>query len=112
MEKQLNILVYYPGKAPKRINAGWLYGFDIVKELVKKHPEWNFSIVDGSQKNIYKNINVYLRPSRHDGASRMIEECKFLGIPYIWSYESGKYREPKLKEIERRLESIGKKLVR
>lgn len=106
MERQLNILVYYPANAPKRIDPVWLYGFDIIQQLITKHLEWKFKIVDGKQLNVYDGIDIYLRPNRHDGASRMIEECKVLGIPYIWSYETGKYIKPNINEIEKRIKEI------
>ena len=108
----MNILYYYPTGFHKRVDIKWLYGIDIIEKLEKRHPEWNFIKVDGSGKDIYKNIDVYLRPTRHDGYARMVVESQLKNIHVIWSYESGKYREPKLKEIEKRLESIAKNMDR
>ena len=99
----MRILVYYPHTIKSKIDLRWLYGFDIVEKLIKWHPEWEFVILDGSQKNIYHNIDVLLRPTRHDGLSRMIKEAHYHKIPYIWSYETGKYVEPDIDEIEKRL---------
>ena len=102
----MNILVYIPNRFHRRINIDWLYGKDIIEALKSKHPEWNFVYVDGSKKNIYKNIDIYLRPNRHDGYPKMVVEAKLLGIPCIWSYEGGKYIEPNINDIERRLIEI------
>lgn len=99
----MRILVYYPHTTTSKIDLKWLYGFDIVEKLIKQHPEWEFIIVDGTQKNIYHNIDVLLRPSRHDGLARMVKEAYHLKIPYIWSYETGEYVEPNIDLIEKRL---------
>jgi len=102
----MNILVYIPKGTYCRVDISRLYGKDIIEVLEKKHPEWNFICVDGSKKNIFENINVYLRPNRHDGYPKMIVEAELLGIPTIWSYETGKYIEPDVDEIERKLIEI------
>jgi len=102
----MNILVYIPNRFHRRINIDWLYGKDIIEELERKHPEWKFHYVDGSKRNIYKNIDIYLRPNRHDGYPKMIVEAELFGIPYIWSYETGEYVEPNVDEIEKRLIGI------
>ena len=106
----MNILVYYPISNYKRVDIRWIYGIDIIELLEKQHPEWCFVYVDGSQDNIYDNIDVLLRLNRHDGYAKMIVEADLLKIPYIWSYESGRYREPKFKEIEKRLYDIQKNI--
>ena len=104
----MNILVYIPEKTTKRVDNNWLYGKDVIDELEKRHPEWDFIKADGSisRDKLYENIDVCLRPSRHDGYSLMIAEAKLFGIPYIWSYDTGKYVEPNVDEIERRLIEI------
>jgi len=106
----VNVLVYYPSGRQRRVDIKWLYGIDIVEKLETLHPEWNFIYVDGSQKDIYRGIDIILRPNRHDGYAKMIVEAKFLNIPYIWSYETGKYIEPNVNNIERRLIEINKLL--
>lgn len=100
----MNVLVYYPKfNKKKRVDIHWLYGIDIIEKLSFRNPEWNFIYVDGSQNNIYKDIDIVLRPVRHDGYSRMIAEAEYFNIPYIWSYETGKYVRPDINDIERRL---------
>lgn len=86
-----NILYYLP----KNANAfrKWLYGYDIFLEIekyFKSCKKWNIFIVDGSydMNKIYPIIDCLIRPNRHDGISRMISECKEIGIPYIWSQEN------------------------
>jgi len=113
MESKLKILAYRPLGKIKRINLDWLYGIDIIKELQKRHPEWNFFIVNGSYDgNIWENVTVLLRPNRHDGLSMMIVEARKYGIPYIWSYETGQYVEPNIDDIERRLIELEKNICR
>ena len=101
----MNILVYIPEKTTKRVDNNWLYGKDVIDELEKRHPEWDFIRADGSisRDKLYENIDVYLRPNRHDGYPLMIAEAKLFEILYIWSYETGKYIEPNIDEIEKRL---------
>lgn len=74
----------------------WKYGVDIF-EQVKAHYEkdnigWNghninFIYVDGSQDltRILPIVDVYIRPSRHDGAARLVRECERNNIPVFWS---------------------------
>jgi len=106
----LNILVYRPNGTMKRIDLDWLYGFDIIKQLINRHPEWHFLIADGTKDNIWQDIDVLLRPNRHDGLSRMVLEAQALNIPVIWSYETGRYVEPNIEDIERRLIELEKKV--
>jgi hypothetical protein len=106
----MKILYYLPKSIPSRIDKNWLYGKDVVDELAKRHPEWEFVIVDGSQQNIYNGIDVYLRPNRHDGIAKMVKEAIYYKIPVIWSYETGKYVEPNINYIEGRLNEINRRL--
>jgi len=72
----MNVLVYYPNGYRKRVSIEWLYGIDIIKALEDQHPEWNFIYVNGTQKDIYENADILLRPNRHDGFPKMIAEAK------------------------------------
>ena len=58
---------------------------------------------DIPKNELFKNINIYIRPVRHDGAGLMVQEAQHLGIPTYWSYETGEYIEPDVKEIEKRI---------
>jgi len=89
-----------PKSAPRRIDADWLYGGDIIRELQRLHPEWNFRFIDGSHKDIWESVDILIRPVRHDAISRMILEAKERKIPFWWSYMTGKYVEPTVREIE------------
>ena len=108
----MNILYYFPIGSIKRIDMNLLYGIDIINELIERHPEWNFIKADGSvpRETLYGNIDILLRPTRHDGYSRMIVEAQLKRIPVIWSYLSGEYIEPKIEDIEKQLENIAKDL--
>ena len=104
----MNILVYSPKKPRKRLDLNWIYGLDIIQEIKKRHPEWNFLVADGTreEETFFDGIDVYLRPSRCDGWAILVKEAKYCGIPTIWSFETGKYVEPDVNEIEKRLIEI------
>ena len=55
----------------------------------------NFIVVDGSRnmKDVFPVVDFYLRPNRHDGASRLRRECEIQEIPYYWTR-----RDPSVKE--------------
>ena len=69
----------------------WVYGYDIYQAVKKvitdvnwiEVGEWNWT----DMKEIYPIVDFYLRPNRHEGHSRMIDECKMLGIPYFHTTE-------------------------
>jgi len=102
----MTILAYLPTRKHKNINIDWLYGGDIIRELQKRNPKWNFKIVGGKEKNIYQGVDIYIRPTRHDGLPIMNLECQALKIPYIWSYKSGKYVEPTVEYFESEIKRI------
>ena len=81
----INILYYHP-RSKNQYYTDWVYCFDIIKELIKKFPEYNFIEVSGKQDMsvMYQWIDLYIRPSRWDGTPRMILECIQLDIPYYW----------------------------
>lgn len=86
-----NILYYFPKKDTK-FNR-WLYGYDIYQDInnhFKSNSDINFIIVDGTSdmSTIYPIIDLLIRPNRHDGIPRMVEECKLNNIPYLWSNEN------------------------
>jgi hypothetical protein len=89
------ILYYNPEYArPVREFTRWLYGIDIIEEIKDffdkyraDYPEVYFLEVDGRKdlSHIYPRTNFMIRPNRHDGASRMRQECEVQGIPYYWT---------------------------
>lgn len=91
--KGFNILYYIPGK-PANLGGikflNWLYGFDIYEKLTRYfagNSNINFIVVTGKMdmNDIYPIIDLYIRPTRHDGNGRMLEECKINDIPYLHS---------------------------
>ena len=86
-----NVLYYYPAK--NTLFNQWLYGFDvylgIIMELIP-FLDIKFVVVDGSQNmtDIYPKIDLMIRPNRHDGHPRMVDECKLNNIPYIWTAQN------------------------
>ena len=85
--KGFNVLYFCP-KNSKRNN--WIYGYDIFLTLKEALRSVNFIRVDGGYdlKEIYPLTDLYVRPNRHDGHPRMIEECILNEIPYIWTKEN------------------------
>ena len=85
--KGFNVLYYFPSNT--KWNR-WLYGYDIfcdVKQVLNFHPDIHFIVVDGQQDmtKIYPIIDFMIRPTRHDGHPRMIDECIINDIPYYYS---------------------------
>lgn len=97
---EFNILYYFPEGAMEYKFLAWLYGRDIYEQVKEFFIGCNFIEVDGSKdmSTIYPVIDFYLRPNRHDGSSRIIQECEIQGIPY---YHSNK--NPDIEEIKRRI---------
>ena len=74
----------------------WVYGVDIY-EAVKAHyakencgwPGYgiNFIYTDGkyNMNQVFPVIDVYIRPTRHDGAPCLVRECRINNIPVFWS---------------------------
>lgn len=80
-----NVLYYFPSITKNIKFKKWLYGFDIFEYTREQlFPQLNYIVVDGSQNmtEIYPIVDFYLRPTRHDGHSRMIDECQINNIPY------------------------------
>jgi glycosyltransferase involved in cell wall biosynthesis len=86
----VNIAYYYPK------NSGdfqrYVYGIDLIEklELMFPYPIVNWIPLDGkfTMREVYSIVDAVVRPSRHDGRPRILEECKLNSIPYYWS-ESG-----------------------
>lgn len=87
---EFNVLYYFPKQGMELKFRKWLYGWDIIQQVKADNPDVNFIEVNGDQdmKEIYPITDLYLRPNRHDGASRMVQECEIQEIPY---YHSLKY---------------------
>jgi len=85
--RDINILYYYPKCTKNRKFKEWVYGYDIFKKVESFFEGFvNFIVVDGSQNMnmIYSIIDGYIRPNRHDGWSRMLDECEINKIPYYF----------------------------
>lgn len=82
-----NVVSYFPKYRADREFTIWLYGRDIVQKVAEMMPDCNFIEIDGTHAmhNIYAITDFYLRPNRHDGHSRIIDECELNEIPYYWS---------------------------
>ena len=89
-----NILYYLPKKKNQKF-TDWLYGADIIRDLMNARRFYfpydvDWYRVDGTQDmaDIYPIVDFYLRPNRHDGSPYMIKECEANNIPYYWSKEN------------------------
>lgn len=92
-----NVLYYKPPQPDIKFRD-WVYGVDLIQRLRKEYMKTiQFISVDGEDdmKRIYPLIDMYLRPNRHDGYSRMVRECDIQGIPYYWSHKDPDYDEMK-----------------
>jgi hypothetical protein len=96
-----NVLYYYPQRNTK-FNR-WLYGADIFSQVKLSLPEVNFIVVDGyaDMKKVYPIVDFMIRPTRHDGHPRMVDECELNDIPYYWSTDG----EPNVKEIQQTIKN-------
>jgi len=83
-----NVIYYNPKTRKDKEFTWWLYGIDIIETVKKSIPYVNFIELDGSveMSKIYPIANFLIRPNRHDGASRMRQECDINNIPYYWTY--------------------------
>ena len=79
-----NIGYYMPNK--KKLTK-WLYGYDLIEQVIPMFTHVRWIELDGNRDmcDLYPILDMYLRPSRHDGMPRMIMECEFHGIPYYWN---------------------------
>lgn len=78
-----NVIYYNPKNRPDKKFTIWLYGIDIIEQVKKLLPNINWIELDGTKdmSKVYPIADFCLRPNRHDGASRMIQECKINEIP-------------------------------
>jgi len=83
---KFTVLYYFPKGGDRQFNE-WLYGYDIFLQVKERFPELNYIVADGSycMRYVYPVVDFYLRPNRHDGASRMRQECEIQDIPYYWT---------------------------
>ena len=100
------ILYYLPNGGDREFNK-WLYGYDIFLRVNQEFPDLNYVVVDGSQcmRYVYPFVDFYLRPNRHDGASRMRRECEIQNIPYYWSQTNSDADEA-INEINKQVEKL------
>lgn len=97
----VNIAYYHP---KDDVFSRWVYGIDLIEKLITLYPQVNWIKLDGTlnPKYFFQSLNGYLRPSRSDGMSRIVEECKIHSVPYYWSEN----REPNIAEMSKFVESL------
>jgi len=91
-----NVMYYYPANEYNKTYCRWCYGKDIIDTLKSEFTDFNWIRVDGKldMKKVFPVIDFYIRPNRHDGASRLVQECEIQGIPYYHSHH-----DPDIDEI-------------
>lgn len=87
IEKKKNFLVigYYMPKMTK-FNV-WTYGLDVIQIIEKARKNDVFLRYDGKTpvQDFLSLIDLYIRPSRHDGTPRLNLLCELNSIPYCTS---------------------------
>ena len=85
-------ILYY---SPKNVHSGgikseWIYGLDLIGALEVLHPEWKFIELKIKAKitlrQVYRNADCLLRPSRHDGYSFGVQEALHFKLPVLHTY--------------------------
>jgi len=99
---EFNIIYYNPKSRSDKQFAVWLYGLDIIEEVKLLFPNLKFIELDGTKdmSRIFPITDFMLRPNRHDGASRLRQECEIQEIPYYWSYKN-----PDINEIKKTIQN-------
>jgi hypothetical protein len=96
------VLYYFPTGGDVNFRK-WLYGYDIFMEVTEVLPELRYIVINGNNdmKYVYPYVDFYLRPNRHDGASRLRRECEIQGIPYYWTQ-----RDPNTEDVIRAIKKV------
>jgi hypothetical protein len=82
--KKIFIVAYYFPQDTK-FNR-WKYGYDIVEQLKEAFPNIIFlQLFRTIPESVWKVIDCYIRPSRHDGTPRINLRCEIENIPYKYS---------------------------
>lgn len=84
------VMYYLPGGALASKFKKWLYGFDIylqIKHQLTEHTNTpiTYIMVTGKtdMNSLLPYVDAYIRPNRHDGSSRLVQECELQGIPVL-----------------------------
>ena len=83
-----NILFYWHGDRGNAKLWRWIYGYDVFLEIKRRLGEKVYWVVvngEAPMVAVFPVVDFYLRVNRHDGYSRLIDECGIQEIPYYWS---------------------------
>lgn len=111
------ILYYAPKANHSGIDSDWIYGADLIRELIDKNAGWNWKFVP--MQNIsraqlrfrYLSYDCLLRPTRHDGYSFSVQEALHYGLPVLHTYPIPGVIliKPEIEDIEEKLLNLEKK---
>lgn len=102
------ILYYAPKANHSGINSDWLYGMDLIWDLICI-PELHFRRLEGFSRagmsHLFRDSDCLLRPTRHDGYSYCVQEALFYGLPVLHTYPIPGVIliKPEIKDIEEKL---------
>lgn len=101
-DSKISIAYYHPKE--NTIFQREVYGIDLIERLMPLYPEVNWIRLDGTKnmREIFPILTAYLRPTRHDGRSRLLAECQIQDIPYYWSGHG----QPSIAEMKRFVDNI------
>lgn len=80
----INVLYYDPSDRKNNPEAiRWIYGIDLIEKAMDDFPNVHWIKVDGTadMTKVWPVVDIYVRPNRTDGRSRMAEEAKIRQIP-------------------------------
>jgi len=83
-------VMFYRPRAGNQYFKDWLYGWDVIKKIMMNNSHWQFYRIDQHTSKftvilLLQTTDIYIRPNRHDGRSRLAEFCKQNGIPVFHS---------------------------
>lgn len=93
------VVTYFEYHGGNKYFKDWLYGRDYIQEAInnfKKHKDIKFRPITNKMSkqrilDILAVTDLYIRPNRHDGNSRLAQFCKICKIP---TYHSRYDRDP------------------
>ena len=110
------LIIYYAPKASHSgIDSDWLYGVDLIWELLDQQHKYSLVPLNGFSrmelKGIFKSSDCLIRPTRHDGYSFSVQEALHYGLPVLHTYPIPGVIliKPEIEDIEEKLIELEKR---